>query len=589
MAVNTHLSLNLGMKMETGATPVLRRRDFLKTVGLTAPLLLSGAGAFAASASAPGVRKPSRSARELSADLVIIGGGLGGCAAALAAARHGLRVLMTEETDWIGGQLTQQAVPPDENRWIETFGGTRSYQALRRGIRDYYARHYPLTEKARANQQFNPGNCWVSRLGHEPRVALAVLQEMLAPHIGNGQLQILLHHRAIAAETEGDRVLAVQVRSDVSGGELVLRAPFFADATEQGDLLPLTKTEYSFGAEAKSTTGEPHAKDQAEPDNVQGFTFCFAVDYLHGEDHTIDRPRDYAYWRDFQLKYRSGGSHPLLTFDTPDLRKHGFDPVARKGFWTYRRIADRDLFTPGFYRGDLSIVNWPQNDYSFGLLCETSPRDAAKHLAAGKQLSLSLLYWLQTEMPRPDGGTGWKGLRLRPDIVGTEDGLAKHPYIREGRRIRAEFTVCEQHITTEARMAETGQSKAEVRATPFADSVGIGSYWMDLHITTRGDQSKFGSTLPFQIPLGSLLPRRVENLLPAGKNLGVTHLTNGAYRLHPIEWNIGEATGALAAFCTAQKRLPREVRQKPALLADFQKLLLDDGVRLEWPPEAGAI
>jgi hypothetical protein len=112
---------------------------------------------------------------------------------------------------------------------------------------------------------------------------------------------------------------------------------------------------------------------------------------------------------------------------------------------------------------------------------------------------------------------------------------------------------------------------------------------MDLHITTTGDHSEFGSTLPFQIPLGALVPQRVENLLPACKNLGVTHLTNGCYRLHPIEWNIGEAAGALAAFCVAQKKSPRAVRNKTGLLADFQKLLRADGVRLEWPKEAGAI
>jgi len=61
-------------------------------------------------------------AREMAADLVIVGGGTGGCAAALAALRNGLTVVMTEETDWIGGQFTQQAVPPDEHPWIESFG-----------------------------------------------------------------------------------------------------------------------------------------------------------------------------------------------------------------------------------------------------------------------------------------------------------------------------------------------------------------------------------------------------------------------------------------------------------------------------------
>src|SRR5580698_7438162 len=458
----------------------LDRRDFLKTIGLATPIILAGPPALAIGEtnSAP-ARASSPRTGEMAADLVIIGGGLGGCAAALAAARNGLKVILTEETDWIGGQITQQAVPPDENKWIETFGCTRSYQQFRTGIREYYGRNYPLTEKARANKFLNPGNCWVSRIGCEPRVALAVLHEMLAPYLGNGQVRILLKHKTTNALTNGDHVEAVQVLNLDSRHELVLRAPYFADATEQGDLLPLTKTEYAIGAEARSETGEPHAKEKAEPGNLQGFTFCYAMDYLADEDHTIDKPRDYEYWRDFTMMPSGQKSYHVLNFDEKDSKKIGFDPEKRSGFWTYRRIADRDLFTPGFYRGDLAIVNWPQNDYSFGLICDVSEAEAKKNLESAKQLSLSLFYWLQTEAPRPDGGTGWKGLRLRPDVVGTEDGLAKYPYIREGRRIKAEFTVLEQHVTTAARMKETGLAQDVVRATPFADSVGIGSYRMD--------------------------------------------------------------------------------------------------------------
>ena len=567
------------------------RRDFLKSLGLAAPLILAAPGAaVAAETNAVSAGTPSPCSKELAADLVVIGGGLGGCAAALAAARNGLTVIMTEETDWIGGQITQQVVPPDENKWIETVGASQSYQHFRTGIRDYYRRNYPLTDAARAQKYFNPGRCWVSAIGGEPRVALAVLYEMLAPYLGNGQVQILLQHKAVAAAANGDRVEAIRVRDLESGNELVLRAPYFADATEQGDLLPLTGTEYSLGAEARLETGEPHAKDAAQPNNLQGFTMCFIMDYLAGEDHVIDRPAEYQFWRDYTLKTSADKvPYHFLTFEAEESRKIGFDPEGRKGFFTYRRIADRDQFKPGFYRGDATIVNWPQNDYSFGLICDVSEAEAKKHINRAKQLSLSLLYWLQTEAPRPDGGTGWKGLRLRPDMVGTADGLAKYPYIREGRRIKADFTVLEQHVSTAARMAETGLKKAEVRATPYADSVGIGSYHMDLHITTTGDHGAYGSTLPFQIPLGALIPRRVENLLPACKNLGVTHLTNGCYRLHPVEWNIGEAAGSLAAFCVAQKKAPRQVRNQPELLADFQKLLAGDGVRLHWPPEAGPI
>jgi hypothetical protein len=581
-------------KHPDGTARQFARRDFIKSIGLAAPLILAGPKALAgdetnsAPAGSPSKTPPPRPG-ELAADLVIIGGGLGGCAAALAAARNGLNVIVTEETDWIGGQISQQAVPPDENKWIETFGATRSFQQLRTGIRDYYRRNYPLTDKARADKYLNPGACWVSRIGCEPRVALAVLYEMLAPYLGNGQVRIFLQHKAVSAATSGDRVDAVKVLDLDSGHEIVLRAPYFADATEQGDLLPLTKTEYALGAEAKSETGEPHAKEIAQPGNRQGFTFCFAMDYLAGEDHTLDKPRDYDYWRDFTMTTSLQKSYHVLNFEEHDSKQIGFDPAGRKGFWTYRRIADRDLFTPGFYRGDLTIVNWPQNDYSFGLICDVSEAEAKKNLERAKQMSLSLLYWLQTEAPRPDGDTGWKGLRLRPDTVGTADGLAKYPYIREGRRIKAEFTVLEQHVTTAARMAETGLTKNAVRATPFPDSVGIGSYRMDLHITTTGDHSEFGSTLPFQIPLGALIPRRVENLLPACKNLGVTHLTNGCYRLHPIEWNIGEAAGTLAAFCIAQKTSPRAVRNQTESLAEFQKWLQRDGVRLTWPPEAGPI
>jgi hypothetical protein len=568
----------------------LGRRDFLKSLGLAAPLILTGVPTMAAEETNSATSAaPARRTQELAADLVVIGGGMGGCAAALAAARNGLNVILTEETDWIGGQWTAQVVPPDENKWIETFGGTRSYQKLRTGVRDFYRRNYPLTDKARADKYFNPGSSWVSRIGCEPRVALAVLYEMLAPYLGNGQVQILLNHKAVNADVNGDRVQAVRALDLESRHELILRAAFFADATEQGDLLPLTKTEYVIGAEAQKDTTEPNAKAEAQPNNLQGCTSCFVMDYVADENHVIDRPRDYSYWRDFSLTTSAQKKYRFLSFDEADSKKIGFDPETRKGFFTYRRIADRDLFKPGFYRGDMTIVNWPQNDYSFGLICDVDEATTAKNIARAKQLSLSLLYWLQTEAPRPDGKTGWAGLRLRPDIVGTADGLAKYPYIREGRRIRAEFTVLEQHVRTELRMKETGLARAEVTAKKFADSVGIGSYRMDLHITTTGDHGTYGSTLPFQIPLGALIPQRMENLLPACKNLGVTHLTNGCYRLHPVEWNIGESAGALAAFCVNQKKMPREVRNKVELLQDFQKLLQADGVRLDWPKEAGPV
>ena len=563
----------------------MRRRQFLEGCGQgLASLLAAQAGTTYAHA-------VSLAGTEVSADIVIVGGGLGGCAAALAALRGGRTVVLTEPTDWIGGQLTSQAVPPDEHPWIEQFGSSASYRAVRQGIRDYYLHHYPVTAEARTSRYFNPGNGNVSKLCHEPRAALAVLTELLAPYCSGNRLRVLLDHEPVRAEVDGDRVRAVTVRDRTTRRERVLVARYFLDASELGDLLPLANVEFVTGAEGRDQTGEQHAPARPDPDNQQGITCCFAVDYLEGQDHTIDRPAEYDFWKNFVPAVKPAWPGRLLDLSYADpitLKpvSRGLDPRGQGvGLWVYRRILDPRNFVPGSYPGSsgTTLVNWPQNDYWLGPLIgpHVTTADADRHVARAKQLSLSLLYWLQTECPRPDGKTGWKGLRLRPDLVGTDDGLAKAPYIRESRRIQAEFTVVEQHVGTEARRKVMKTQDAQADA--FADSVGVGSYRIDLHPSTSGDNYIDISSLPFQIPLGALIPRRIENLLPACKNLGTTHITNGCFRLHPVEWAIGEAAGALAAFCLEHKESPRGLRNKAARLNAFQARLIAQGVEIGWP------
>jgi hypothetical protein len=112
-------------------------------------------------------------------------------------------------------------------------------------------------------------------------------------------------------------------------------------------------------------------------------------------------------------------------------------------------------------------------------------------------------------------------------------------------------------------------------------------YRIDLHPSTGGDTYIDVASCPFEIPLGALIPQRMENLLPAGKNIGTTHITNGSHRLHPVEWNVGEVAGILADFCLTHAVTPRAVRNTPALLADFQQRLTADGVELRWPDISG--
>lgn len=569
------------------------RRKFIKQCGiLSAGAMSSGAwNTVLASAlnSPPG--------DELKADVIIIGGGLGGCAAALAACRNGSSVIMTEPTDWIGGQVSQQAVPPDEHQWIESHGRTASYAEYRRRIREYYRSNYPLTKTARNTDFLNPGNGAVSRICHEPAVSVAVLESMLAPAISSGQLKLLLNTEAANVHTDGDSIRAVSCRSDKEKRSIVLHGTYFIDASEEGDLLKLSGTEYVIGAESRGQTGERHAPDQEDPSNIQALTHCFVMDHLEGEDHTIEVPEMYSFWRDYvpDLHPAWPGKMLSLTYSHPRSllpKTLSFIPPDRQGvlpktdalnLWLYRRIIDRNNFSAGHFQSDITLVNWPQNDFLLGNITDVSAEVRKQHLYEAKQLSLSLFYWLQTEAPRPDGGQGWKGLRLRGDITGSQDGLAKYPYIRESRRIQAEYTIAEQDISLEDRMQITGLAREEVRAKDYHDSVGIGYYALDLHPSTGGDNYIDMASIPFQIPLGALIPVRMENLIPGCKNIGTTHISNGSYRLHPVEWNIGEAAGSLCSFSLNRKAKPRQVRNSGKLLSEFQALLQKQGFELKWP------
>ncbi|NIJ51440.1 FAD-dependent oxidoreductase [Dyadobacter arcticus] len=570
----------------------MKRRSFIANIALSGAIA-NTINEGPAIESGPFLRE-NKAEETLIADVAIAGGGLGGCAAALAALRNNLSVILTEETDWIGGQLSQQGVPPDEHQWIETHGCTKQYRDFRKAIRQYYIKNYPLTEEAKGRKFLNPGDGAVSRLCIEPRVAVTVLMDMFAPYISSGKLTLLLEHKVVSAKASGNKVQSLEARNNRTGKHLILSAPYFVDATELGDLLPLTGTEFVTGTESKSETNELHAPEKGNPDNVQAFTVCFAMDYQPGKNHVIPKPADYDFWKDYIPKMSKPWSGKLLSpsYSNPktlEPKELGFHPEGiatgdKLNLWNYRRIISKANFVPGTYKGDITIVNWPQNDYFLGNLIGASEKDFAKHVEKAKQLSLSLLYWLQTEAPRPDGGKGWPGIRFRKDIMGTEDGLAKYPYVRESRRIKAVFTIKEEHVGAANRemAVAAGTPGPKDKAAEFHDSVGVGYYHIDLHPSSAGDNYIDFASLPFQIPLGALIPIRMENLLPANKNIGTTHITNGCYRLHPVEWSIGEAVGLLVKFAFGKGVTPRGVRERSEMLKGFQEFLKGEGVELAW-------
>lgn len=518
-------------------------------------------------------------------DVCIVGGSLGGVSAALAALRLGSSVVLCHDGEWVGGQLTSQAVTPDEHPWIEDVGASASYRRLRNSIRRYYRDNYPVTAaRGYAGDRFNPSGSPVSRVGHEPRVALAVLEAMLAPFRASRQLQVVHGCRLARAEVYGDQVKAVTFsRPDGRGFEV--EAPIVIDATELGDLLAVAGVEHVVGAEGQDATQEPHARPGgADARDQQAVTAGFAFDFAPGHDDEIVKPDSYTFWesyaktpwegpllswQSFNLQTRSRRTKPLI--DGPRESERGVD------LWHYRRMLYAGHFAPGSFSSDIVLANWHQNDYWVEPAVGTDPAQADRVATAARELSLCLAWWIQHEAPRHDGGYGYPELRMRGDVMGTDDGVAKCMYVRESRRIRALTTILEQDIGVEARGRDRG-------ALPRADSVGVGYYNIDLHPSASVCDFLHVSCHPFQIPLGALLPVRVRNLVPACKNIGTTHLTNGAFRMHPVEWAVGEAAGALAAFCVKRNVSPHEVHARLATLQDFQRALAETlEVPLAWP------
>ncbi|TAM82765.1 MAG: FAD-dependent oxidoreductase [Acidobacteria bacterium] len=506
-----------------------------------------------------------------SCDVLVVGGSMGGSSAALSAAKAGMRVCLTEETSWLGGQMTSQGVSEfDENRYIETAGGTASYYQLRNGIRQHYIDHLQLSPLGKAQVNFNPGNCWVSALCFEPKVALQVLDSMLKPFEQKGLLQVFLRTKAASVHMNGNYIGSVLAYQFNTRKWFRFRARYVLDATDLGELLPLAGAEYVTGAEPRSLTGEPHAREGAgDPKDNQSFTYSFVMAESPKNRELLPQPDEYERnlkGQPYTLRLDYGHGK-FLTYGVFTMK-----PGTPGSFWTYRRLVATENFTGPRRPPDVSLINWPGNDYCGSDLLSTSRLAQAEQLRQAKLLALGMAYWLQHDVPRDEGGAGYPELRLLDSELGSADGLSLYPYIRESRRIRAVETIREQDIS------EVYQKGP--RSKWFLDSIGTGFYPVDIHSCSKQDFTS--ATKPFQLPLGALVPVKIQNLLAASKDIGTTHITNGAYRLHPVEWAVGEAAGRLAALAVKYSRTPKAIAGDAQLTSMLQLDLVDHGAPIYW-------
>ena len=461
---------------------------------------------------------------EITCDVLIAGAGMGGVGAALAVARHNLTACVTEETDWVGGQATAGGVSAlDENKFIEISGGTRRYYEFRNKIRQAYG------------GVRNPGGCYVSALCFEPRVGVDVLESMLQ----DPKIRVFRRTQVVAVDRRGDRIQSALAWQFDKRSAVRFRIRYILDATEMGDVMPLARIPYVVGSEAKPETGEPHAAEKPNPACVQSFTYPFAIERTNRESHRIPKPADYeAIVKRQQFTLRM--TYPVeYGWKGPvEYQMYGEDPPVPNNmspgpFFSWRQLRSQPP--------QIGLMNWPRQDYAVESILDRTPADLARVLQEAKRTSIAFLYWIQDALGHPE-------VKLRPDIMGTADGLSKYPYVRESRRMTASSRVIEQAIVD-------GYWPGP-RARWFDDSVGIGFYMVDIHPCGANERGRMMMPKPFQIPLATLLPRTPVNFLPAGKNIGVTHLTNGAFRLHPIEWMVGEAAGTIASLAIANGSRP---------------------------------
>ena len=507
-----------------------------------------------------------RIVKHIEADIAVIGASLGGVMAAWQAASAGRKVVLSAEFDWLGGQLTSQAVPPDEHVLIESGGATESYRRMRAALRRHYLDDPQFSDNSSMTEGCNPGDGWVSRLCVEPRVAAAYIERLLAPLVDNGSLRILRGTRPTSVAREGRRIVSALV-VDAGGAPTAIDAPWFLDATDTGELLHLAGLPYRLGKEARGEFGEPDAPLVADRLDQQPVTVVMAL--RRGTQPTLlETPPGYAFWLRHRLPHYG---HLQLSELIPGsgtgqtVRLPLFGTGDTLDLWRYRRVVCAHNWQPP--RAEVSLVNWAQNDYAIHPLLDGPVAEAAV-VRGARELSLCLLHWLRT--------SGHPDLALAPDVTGTADGLAQQVYVRESRRVVGLACLSQADIALGAEGSE-----GLIPAEP-PDSVGVAWYNMDIHPTCVSGHGVNARVRPFALPLGSFIARDCDNLIPACKNIGVTHLVNACTRVHPTEWLIGEVAGLLACFALETGRSLAAIHADSLLVKRFQQRLRSAGIALAW-------
>ena len=518
-------------------------------------------------------------------DVAIVGAGAGGMAAALQAARLGVKVVLLEETDWVGGQMTASAVATmDGGAWAPA--GTGIYDEFRRAVATYYANpsRFPPSGKSISTcyDWARDTTCF------EPSVGQNILRQMLA---GAG---VTLRTRVRVTQVLRTANTVTGVVLD-DGSEV--DSKILVDATEYGDVLPLAGARYRVGNSLSDSVRASSC--------IQSITFVAVIKkYPNGVPAgftiALPPPGYNQLLPDFETMFAVNGMPPHWTRYPVNWDAHN----------VYRGLPDStnplsyDNTTPALITK--TDINWA-NDYP-GYRIVTPADGGAQSVmwhetlkveyleqrerrhqidCDAKLRTLGFLYYAQTALGQPL----WSIANDEGYDAGQDDGCTQIPtelkpltrnmppiaYVRESRRIVPVATLTAKQI----------DRKSGVVATKFRSAIAVGDYGTDLHNCREAADleadlgettADFGPGGNFQVPFEALIPESIDGLLAAEKNIGVSRIANGAIRLQPIAMQVGQAVGAVAAQAVQDGVEPRKVsavKAQWALLSAKSALSLD--------------
>lgn len=486
-------------------------------------------------------------------DLVVIGGTPGGIACAVRASREGLRVLLVNHNEHLGGILSSGL-----RVWDTLYEGKRSpiYDEVRQAIFDYYLRTY-----GKDSPQYR--RCLPGESGHtngqfEPHVAEKILTQLVEREAG---ITLLVGY--IPQQVKRDeRLLREAVFRELEGEHsVVVRATVFADCSYEGDFLALAKVPYRVGREARSEFDEPHAgvifmRRVPVPDTAEAKRLVELHDQLD--------LRKFSGWEEIVQPDSTGEAHPNV--QAVNVRTILSSNPANQ--LPTKRPADYDAEQIRKLVGRTVIPipnqkfgwNRPQLVGPHQAYVEGDWNDRQAVMDAHWQATLAVLYFLQND-PSVDRDTQefWKTLGVAKDEFVDNDNIPYEIYLREARRLVGRYVFTEHDATL---------ASAHSRAPIHSDSVGITEWFMDSHACSdrvaeggslpEGKMTLHHETFPGQVPYRCLLSPEVDNLL-VPVCLSATHVAWGTIRLEPTWMNIAESAAYAAAMAVELKQTPAEL------------------------------